>query len=105
MINRYTNKFVQFLSNSNTIQVANERDYNDLQTLTQRVNLDLWQDLDYTGLKKLAKFNNCLIDGHIILIEYSAHKGFTFGYGSLKDSEEWYGMEPWTMDEIREELD
>ena len=101
---RYTNKFVQFLGGNNTIVIASQKDFKFINDLVKKVGLDLpWKS--YTELLKLAVINKCLVDKSKVIIEYQQFKGFTFGYKSYEESENWYGQTPFFVEDIKEEFE
>lgn len=100
---RATNKFVEFLNGANTIKITGQRDYAMLKAALKKVGLDCLGD-GYYDLLHLAMINNCAINYSTILVEYQPHKGLTFGYKSIKDSEDWYGQKPWTMKEVHNDM-
>lgn len=97
-MSKYTNKWVEFLNGSNTIIISGVRDFNSLNSLCKKVGLDTGFN-NYWDLFHLAQINHCEI-GLSVLIEYQPYKGFSFGYRSFKQSEDWYGQKPWRMSEV-----
>lgn len=100
---RYTNKFVQFLANGNTIKVSGMSDFKSLNTMIKKVGLELpWKD--YWELYSIAQNNNCVI-GNSILVEYQSSKGFAIGWKSIDQSKEWFGLLPWGVKEVKQDME
>lgn len=110
---KHTNKFVEFLNGCNTIAIRGERDFTVLKSMLKRVGLDCFSNLrsdkdypdaTYWDLLHIAQINHCVINCSTILVEYQPGKGLTFGYKSFEESEKWYEMKPWSIAEVRAEL-
>lgn len=98
-------KFVNFLANNNTIKVTNEEEFDKFVKILEHLNmkgiLGKEQYYNFDNWQILARINNR--DVNMFLFEYNNYKGLTWG-DNEKDSISWYGMEPYTVDEILEEL-
>lgn len=100
---RYTNKFVEFLNNSNTIKISGVKDFNSFNSLCKKIGLDMLKQ-SYWDLLHIAQINHCAINNTTILVEYQPFKGFSIGYRTIEDSAKWYGMQPYTMKEIMQSI-
>lgn len=99
----YTNKLVEFLNGANTVIISGEKDFISFKSWCKKVGLTCpWSN--YDSLFNLARFNGCTINHDTVLVEYQPYKGFTFGYNSFEESEKWYGMKPWTVQEVNQSL-
>ena len=105
------NKFEDWLNEGNTIAVASSKDFDEMRKLCEARKIMFFDSAfwhkpskprkaNYFDLCELAKNNGCLINGGIVLVEYKKNNGLTIGYKSLKDSSDWYGKNPYTVDEI-----
>ena len=98
-MNRYTNKWVEFLNNANTIKISGERDFKSFNSLCKKVGLD-FPYTDYWSLLHLADINHCAINYITILVEYNYSKGFSIGWHSIEESEKWFEQKPFIVKEL-----
>ena len=101
-MSNYTNKFIAFLNNTNTIAISSSKDLISFKSLIKKVGLSF--DYEYYQLINLASRNNFLIGYGTILVEYNYYKGFCLGWESIEQSKKWFEQEPYTMSEIRSDL-
>lgn len=99
----YTNKLVEFLNGANTIIIRGEKDFVSYRKWCKNVGLKPIAE-SYYDLLHVAQINHCAINYSTVLVEYQPYKGFTFGYKSFEESENWYGMKPWTVQEVNQSL-
>ena len=102
-MNKYTNKWVEFLNGANTIKIGGEKDFISYKSLCKKVGLEPLGE-SYWDLYELAQNNHCLINYISILVEYQPQKGFTIGYKSVEESEKWYEQKPWTIKEVLQSM-
>lgn len=106
----WDSKLVTFLSNGNVIIVNNENEYKDLQELMASIGLDLFQNrytfdqLVVETLRDAERHNREYEFGNRVAIEYSNGKGFMFGWKSEVQCEDWFGIKPFSFQEILEEI-
>lgn len=98
-MNRYTNNWVRFLNNTNTIIINGERDFKSFNSLCKKVGLD-FPYTDYWSLLHIAQINHCVIGYGSVLVEYNCSKGFTIGYKSIEESEKWFEQKPFKIKDL-----
>lgn len=111
------NKFINFLNGGNTIAISGARDFSIIKSLCKKVGIKFFENAfwkkpeepnvvaGYWDLLYLAQMNHCAINHSTILIEYQVGKGLGFGYKSFKESEDWYGVKPFTASEVKKSVD
>ena len=111
------NKFICFLNGGNTIAISGVRDFSIMRNLCKKVGIKFFEKAfwkkpeepnaiaGYWDLVYLAEMNGCAINRSTILIEYQVGKGLGFGYKSYKESEDWYGVKPFTASEVKKSVD
>ena len=87
----YNSKLVTFLSQGNTIMIRSTYELQKLQKI-----------LLYIGLEPRKYIEDDIRKNGPIYLEYDNCRGFTY-YTNKQNSVDWYGMEPFTMEEIIEE--
>ena len=109
------NKFEEWLNEGNTIAVASSKDFNEMRELCEKIGINFFNNAfghkpskprkaNYFDLCVLAQNNNCLINGGIVLVEHQISKGLTFGYKTFKQSSDWYGKNPYTVEEVLQSI-
>ena len=93
------NKFINFITNINSVIINNETEFESLNEILKRIKNPLCFK-SYNHLVSIAKLNNCLIDNTKVIVEYQIGKGYSIGYKSTEESTDWYGIEPYTVTEV-----
>lgn len=100
----WNSKFVSFLSNCNCVIVSNEAQFQRFNQLMKSVGLN-FRFKNYWELLDLAKKNGYLINKESVVIEYNNSKGFCLGWKNEKEAFDWYGVSPFTIYEIVDEIE
>lgn len=92
-------KWIDFITNSNSLLVNNEKEFEKFKEFLNK--LDLIDELKgynhFYEWQKLAKIND--YDDEYIIFEFQPNKGLTFGY-TIDSSKKWFGLEPMNVDDF-----
>lgn len=99
----WDSKLVTFLSNGNTVKISGIRQFKSFNSLLKKIGLNLFKN-DEEDFWRLV--NDYKLEGTSLsfLVEYNNAKGIRVGWKSEEESESWFGIEPFTVPEILEEI-
>lgn len=96
----WNSKFVTFLSNGNTVKISGIRQFKSFNALLKKIGLNLFKndEEDFWRFVELGTYSPSF------LVEYNNAKGIYVGWKSEEESEAWFGIKPYTVPEILEEI-
>lgn len=94
----YNFPLVNFLSGNNTLLIENEKEFNQLYSLLEKINMEgILGGETYSEWIHIAKINNCSVKP--LILEYKNHKGMSMWH-NLQESKDWYDEDPIKLKDI-----
>lgn len=105
----WDSKIVSVLANYNVVEVKDQKELDAFKEICNRIGLDPFKNDDFDKLvyyaaKYDAQHRRTYSEPPICYVEYRNDKGFGFYRDTKAALEEWYGIAPFSIDELLEEI-
>ena len=105
----WDSKIVSVLANYNVVEIKDQKELDSFKEICKRIGLtpfskDNFDKLTYYAAKYDAQHKRTYSEQPIFYVEYRNDKGFGFYRDTKTALKDWYGIAPFSMDELLEEI-
>ena len=105
----WDSKIVSVLANYNVVEIKDQNELNSFKEICNRIGLEPFKNDDFNKLAHYtAKYDSqhkrTYSEPPIHYVEYRNDKGFGFYRDTKSALEDWYGIAPFSIDELLEEI-
>jgi hypothetical protein len=105
----WNSKIVGVLANYNVVEIKDQKELDIFRGICNKIGLDPFKkekfdELVYYAAKYDAQHRRTYSEQPIFYVEYRNDKGFGFYRDTKSSLENWYGIAPFSMDELLEEV-
>ena len=102
-------KIVSVLANYNVVEIKDQNELNSFKEICNRIGLEPFKNDDvdklvHYAVKYDAQHKRAYSEQPVYYVEYRNDKGFGFYRDTKSALESWYGIAPFSIDELLEEL-
>ncbi len=105
----WNSNIVSVLANYNVVEIKDQKEFDAFKEICHRIGLDPFKNEDfdksaYYAAKYDAQHKRTYSETPIYYVEYRNDKGFGFYRDTKTALEDWYGIAPFSIDELLEEV-
>ena len=105
----WDSKIVSVLANYNVVEIKDQNELNSFKEICNRIGLEPFKNETLADLQASVQRWNKQHNKHfsataIYYACYQNHKGFGFWQDEVQNLEDWYGIAPFSMEDLLEEI-